>query len=506
MDGSDPPPVDPDSGDRAVVPGGPTLARAASSGLVPAFRPASADAPEPKGRGDARDLMLVDLDAFYVSVEQRRDPSLRGRAVIVGGGPGDRGVVASASYEARGYGVRAGMPLRRAAALCPKAVFLDGDHADYAAASAEVFAILREFAPRVEPVSLDEAFLDMTGCERLHLGSTYGGDGGGGGGGGSRRRPARTWLDAAEDLHHEVRSRAGLSVSIGIGGTKAVASVAAALAKPAGAIEVPRGEEAAFLAGLPVEALPGVGPKTREALARFNLHTVGDLARIPEDLMEETFGRVGVSLSRRARGLEADAADAASAGDGPVGDGRPRPKSISRETSFAQDTADRAVVAGMLSYLAQRATAALREERLLCRGVVVRLRYADFKTVEARRRLAKPTDVDRDVLAAVEELWPKRWDRRVRLRLVGVGLVDLEPAGERQLDLFADRPPDAAPVVFDAGRRLHPSGRATLDGVLDRLREQHGFGAVLRGQSVGCLSRVRHDARGFRLRTPSCSA
>src|SRR5205814_8861179 len=177
--------------------------------------------------------------------------------------------------------------------------------------------------------SFDGAFLDLTGCARRHLSVA------GTLAGGSRRRPARTWLDAAEDLHHTVRSRAGLSVSIGIGGTKAVASVAAALAKPAGAIEVPRGEEAAFLAGLPVETLPGVGPKTREALARFNLHTVGDLARIPEDLLEETFGRVGVSLSRRARGFEADATDPLLAlgprrpgDDGPVGDGRPRPKSI----------------------------------------------------------------------------------------------------------------------------------------------------------------------------------
>src|SRR5262245_61852030 len=192
--------------------------------------PHGAESRHPRGLSRARDLMLVDLDAFYVSVEQRRDPSLCGRPVVVGGGPGDRGVVASASYEARGYGVRAGMPLRRAAALCPKAVFLDGDHADYAAASAEVFAILRQVSPRVEPMSLDEAFLDLTGCDRLHL-RVAGVDGGS-----SRRRPARTWLDAAEDLHRAVRSRAGLSVSIGIGGTKAVASVAAALAKPAGAL------------------------------------------------------------------------------------------------------------------------------------------------------------------------------------------------------------------------------------------------------------------------------
>jgi nucleotidyltransferase/DNA polymerase involved in DNA repair len=490
--------------------------------------------------------MLVDLDAFYVSVEQRKDPSLRGKPVIVGGVPGERGVVASASYEARGYGVRAGMPLFQAVALCPKAVFLHGDHADYAAASADVMAILREFAPAVEPVSLDEAFLDFSGCERLHLPSR-GGDGGGRittedtedtekrrkeegrredgrrargspwppepslpfrppsdsvlsvfsvvnpvgrerrSRSGRAARDRHSWLDVAEAIHREVLDRAGLSVSIGVGGTKAVASVAAALAKPSGAMEVPRGEERAFLHGLPIEALPGVGPRMRESLARFNLHTVGDLARIPEDVLVETFGVVGASLSRRARGLP-------DADDDPVSDGRPAAKSISRETSFAQDTADRAVIGGMLSYLAQRATAALRRERALAKGVAVRLRYADFKTVEAHARLPAPTDRDRDVLDAVEALWPRRYDRRVRLRLVGVTLSGLVPVGERQLDLAFDG--------IDGASTTGP----VLDRVVDRVREKHGFGAVVKGQAIGALPRLAADLSGFRLRTPSCSA
>jgi DNA polymerase-4 len=445
----------------------------------------------------ARDLMLVDLDAFYVSVERRRDPSLVGLPVIVGGVPGERGVVASASYEARGYGVHAGMPLARAADLCPKAVFLHGDHAAYEEASAEVMALLRAFAPRVEPVSLDEAFLDVTGCDRLHLplvthaalGPAAGSRGGGGRGGRRGRRP-RAWIDAAETLHDEVLEKTGLSVSIGIGGTRTVAAVAAALAKPAGALEVPRGEEAAFLAGLPLEALPGVGPRTREALARFNLHTIGDLSRIPEDLLEETFGRIGLALSRRARGLEDDD------GGEVVSLGRAAPKSVSRETSFARDTADRALVAATLSYLAQRATAALRRERMLCGSVAVKLRYSDFRTVEARRRLDAPSDRDRDVLEAVEAAWPARWDRRVRLRLVGVALVGLVPAGERQLDLFDDAP----------GAGGLPAGEKALDAALDRLRARHGFGAVVRGRAIEGLSLVDHDERGFRLRTPACSA
>jgi DNA polymerase-4 len=393
-----------------------------------------------------RDLMLVDLDAFYVSVERRKDPSLLGRPVIVGGGPGERGVVASASYEARGYGVRAGMPLGQAEALCPKAVLLPGDPAAYGAASAEVMALLSRFAPTVEPVSLDEAFLDVTGCDRLH------------GVRASARGPA--WLDAAERLHHEVAKATGLSVSIGIGGTRTVAKVAAVLAKPAGALEVPRGAEARFLCGLPVECLPGVGPRAREALARFNLHTVGDLARLPEDLLEETFGRTGVALSRRARGLD----------DEPVTGGRPAPKSISREVSFVEDTADRAVIGGTISQLAQRATTALRSERMRARAVAVRLRYADFLTVEARRRLPAPTDRDHDVLALVEALWPARYDRRVKLRLVGVSLLGLEPAGPRQLDLFDDLDVPGAGLAA-----------ARLDALVDRIRSRHGFGVLVRG-------------------------
>jgi DNA polymerase-4 len=465
----------------------------------------------------ARDLMLVDLDAFYVSVEQRKDPGLLGKPVIVGGVPGERGVVASASYEARAYGVHAGMPLGQAAALCPRAVFLHGDHADYAAASAEVLSILGEFAPRVEPVSLDEAFLDLSGCERLHRVGEPGG-------------PA-TWLDVAETLHRAVRARAGLSVSIGVGGTRAVAAVAAALAKPAGALEVPRGEEAAFLAGLPVERLPGVGPKTREALARFNLHTIGDLARLPEALLEETFGKVGVARSRRARGIEADAvvsgvvstvvSGETLAGDDLVRDGRPRPKSISRETSFAEDTADRAVVGGMLSYLAQRAAAALRREGMSCRSVGVRLRYADFETVEARRRLRDGCDRDRPILDAVAALWPQRWTRRVRLRLVGVALFDLAVVRERQGELFPyagcesshagcsasarSSEGDSVPTSALAGPR-EQRPKKDLDAVLDGLRERHGFGVVMKGRAIDCLARLGNDPRGFRLRTPSCSA
>ena len=271
-----------------------------------------------------RDLMLVDLDCFYVSVERVRDPALRGRPVIVGGLPHERGVVASASYEARAYGVHAGMPLFQAARRCPpgETVFLRGDHEAYMRASRDVLEVLERFTPQVEPLSLDEALLDLAGCERHHT----------------------TWLTAAAAVHAAVREATGLDVSIGIGGTRAVARIALALAKPGGVLEVRRGEEAAFLGDLPLRFLPGVGGRTQKALERFNVRTIGDLGAVPEEVLEATFGRTGVTLSRRARGLDAERDELV------VGERAVKHPTISRETSLASDTNDPRVVDGMLSY------------------------------------------------------------------------------------------------------------------------------------------------------------
>ncbi|MDF1702042.1 MAG: DNA polymerase IV [Planctomycetota bacterium] len=427
------------------------------------------DRPPPRPRRHAappltprpRDLMLVDLDCFYVSVERRRDPALIGRPVIVGGVPGERGVVASASYEARAFGVRAGMPLFEAQRRCPpETVFLRGDHAAYLEASRAVMGVLGHFTPRVEPLSADEAFLDLGGCERHHA----------------------SWLAAAASVHRRVMEETGLAVSIGIGGTRAVARVALALAKPGGVLEVRRGEESAFLADLPLHYLPGVGGKTRTALERFNVRTIGDLAAIPEAILETTFGRTGLTLSRRARGHDA-ALDAPT-----IGQRVAKTRTISRETSFARDTNDPRVVDGMLSYLAQRACGALRTDGLLARSVEVRVRYADFQTAATRRRLPEPSARDEDVLGIVRTLWPVVWQRRVRLRLVGVTLHGLEPKAEKQLDLLAS---------LDVDRHL--------DAAVDAIRERHGFGALVRGRAIDLLDQVPRTARGFRLHTPSCS-
>ena len=433
------------------IAGGPIAGGPIAGGWVAGGWVAGSGADAPAGAasdgGGRRTWFLVDLDAFFVSVEQRRDAALKGRCVAVGGAPGTRGVVCSASYEARRFGVTSAMPSSRAASLCPGLVFVPPDFPAYEAASAEVFEVFRAFAPRVEPVSLDEAYLEVTGCERVH----------------ARKGVPRPWLDVAGDLRAAVLDRTALSVSVGVGGTRTVAKVAAGLAKPAGILEVPAGAEAAFLAGLAVEALPGVGETTRAALARLGIVRIGDLARAPDDVLEHALGRHGMRLARHARG-EPDGAD---------DDAAPATRSISRETSFERDVADLDRLAGVLSDLAQHACRALRAAGLLARSVGVKLRDAAFCTTEARRRLPEPTDRDRDVLVAADALLRRRHDGRTPIRLVGVVLHGLVPASARTPGLFDE---------LETGSGGPAAGR--LDAALDALRARHGFGAVVRGRAI----------------------
>ncbi len=375
-------------------------------------------APNPLAASPPRVIWLVDLDAFYVSVERRRDPELRGVPVIVGGSASSRGVVCSASYEARALGVHSAMPMARALALCPRAVVRPPDFPAYETASGEVFAILRACAPALERVSIDEAYLDFTGSSPEHAT------------GARSAEPSPIarigWIDAAASLRAQILDQTGLSVSIGIGSSKCIAKVAANLAKPGGVLEVARGHEATFLGGLPVDSLPGVGPRTRERLASLHIHTIGDLARVPGRELEAALGVAGVALVQRARGID----------DEPV-DGGPRvPRSISRETTFATDTADARVVGSALTSLARSAVAALRDERLRAQAVVVKWRDSEFRTFTARTRLPTASSRDPDVLDAIRTLERRRHDPRRRLRLVGVSLVDLCPEGESQLDWF----------------------------------------------------------------------
>lgn len=472
----------------------------------------------------------MDLDCFYVAVERTRDPALIGRPVIVGGLPGERGVVACASYEARRYGVHAGMPIFQAVRRLPRreTVFLRGDHPSYVAKSKAVMEVLTSFSPAVEPLSLDEAWLDLRGLERHHP----------------------SWIAAGRQLHDAIREATGLSASIGIGGSRIVAHVATRFAKPEGVMEVRRGEEARFLEHLPLRWLPGVGPKVAEALARFHLQTIGDLAAVPVEILRETFGRNGETLHIRAQGrdglVQGERREGGLRGFGMRAveadlDQLARPKSISRESSFHKDSDDPEFIAAMCSYLAQRATSELREQRLRARSVEVRICYSDFQVARMRRRLPTPTDRDDPILAQVARLWPRCWSRRVRLRRVGVALHGIEAAHERQLDLFEDRPVAVEQVSSDhvqaEGLARVPTGRSqdrvasvrppgsnrALDQAIDCIRERHGFGAVTRGQAISLIDhlestrtrdtqeapdRARETAyrnEGFLLRTPACS-
>lgn len=386
-----------------------------------------------------RAILHVDLDAFFVAVERLRDPSLAGRPVVVGadpkGGRG-RGVVAAASYEARAFGVRSAMPIGEAYRRCPDAVWLRGSPGLYRRAGRAVRAIFRRFTPAVDAISIDEAALDLGGTERLH------------------GPPAET----AERIRRTVLEETGLPVSMGLAGSRVVARIASDLAKPAGFLHVWPGREAAFLAPLPLSRMPGIGPATRERLEAFNLRTIGDLARIDPVYLEASFGEHGRTLAVRARGLD----------DGRIAEGEERPKSIGRECTFEEDTADVAFCEAILHALSERACRDLRSRGLTARTVGLKLRYRDFTTVTRRTTLPAPTDGDRTVAAVARDLFRAAYERRVSVRLLGVSLSNLTAAAP-QLDLFA------SPRALDWER---------LVGPLDRLRDRYGFGVVRTGPTL----------------------
>ncbi|MFQ5825840.1 MAG: DNA polymerase IV [Dehalococcoidia bacterium] len=405
--------------------------------------------------GSKRRLLHIDLDAFFVSVEQALSPALRGRPVAVGGDPRGRGVVASASYEARKYGLRSGMPLATARRLCPQAIFLEGRFHHYRAASERFFRILADFTPFVEPVGIDEAFLDITGFESLH---------------GS---PGRMALGMKQRIKNELR----LPASVGIAATKVVAKIASDMAKPDGLVEVAAGEEGDFLAPLPLSRLPGVGPRTERVLRGLGIATIGQLAALPPALPRRLLGAMGWLIHDHARGIDPSRVEPPAAA-----------KSISRSTTFAQDTLDRGFVEATLRYLSEKVGAQLRGQGRQARGVVLKLRYSDFETVHRQRRLARASDSDQVIFEAGLALLERLLSQRLKLvRLVGIGVFDL---GEgRQLSLLPS-----------PGERLVPLNRA-----LDRLRRKYGFTSIQTGRTL-LLGRVFATERGdYVLTTPALS-
>lgn len=380
-----------------------------------------------------RTILHVDLDAFFAAVEQRDRPELRGKPVIVGGGgPDQRGVVSAASYEARTFGVHSAMPLRTAGRLCPKGVFLPVDGRKYQAVSREIMAILRRFTPLVQPISIDEAFLDVTGSRALF------GDG---------ETIARTIKDT---IRREVR----LTASVGVASTKLVAKIGSDLRKPDGLVVVPPGDEEAFLAPLPISRLWGVGEKTAEALRDFGVRTIGDLAALPPDAMLRRFGKHGASLVERAKGIDPD----------PVATGEAA-KSIGHEHTFDEDTADREIIERTLLGMADGVAGRLRSSRLKTATVTLKLRDSSFTTITRQTGLDAPSDLTEPIYEAALGLLRKELHGQ-RIRLIGVTASNFRERD--QLAMFGGEDP-----------RRRQAAEA-----LDRIRRKYGERAVTRARLV----------------------
>jgi DNA polymerase IV len=394
-------------------------------------------------------ILHVDLDAFFVEVCRQRHPELRGVELLVVGGRRDqRGVVQSASYGARKYGIHAGMPIAQAVRLCPAATFFQGSFIHYRDASRAVRAVLQRFSPTVVMASLDEAYLDFAGTDRLYPVSI---------------------LPVAERIRDAVRAETGLDCSIGIGPNRMIAKLASDCAKPRGLMEVRAGWEEGFLAGLPLSALPGVGPKTAARWAELGLTDVHQVQRMDETALAQLVGGDARGLKRRAHGH-----------GGSTLRGERLPKSVSRETTLSRDLRDPEELEAILSLLTARVAGQLREEQLVGRTVTLKLRHDDFRTVTRRRTLETPTDLDAELYEAARALFREAFEevrRRNRgVRLIGIAATNLGVAAEADLFESAER------------QRLRE-----LTVAVDKVRGKYGFGAV----TPGSVLRARRKRGGI---------
>ncbi len=401
-------------------------------------------------------IFHVDMDAFYVSVEELFDPSLKGKAVVVGGRSNERGVVSAASYEARKFGVHSAMPLRTAAKRCPHAIFVEGQDPAVVLTGAVQRGVLEQFSPRVEMASIDEAYVDMSGTERLH------------------GPPLR----AAHALHEAMRAQTRLNCSIGMGASRLIAKVSSGQAKPNGVLWVLPGEEARFLAPLEVRKIPGVGEVMEKDLHALGVRKVGDLARFDEAFLEERFGKWGLALAGKARG-----ADAGGWFDAEVGT-EAAAKSISHEHTYSVDTAEREQLESTLARLSEMVCRRLREAGLHARTVQLKLRYSDFTTLTRARTLPRATHLDTDVFEQARALFRKSWKPGAAVRLLGVQASSLENAAI-QIDLLE-------------GARNERWEKAM--SAADRLRDKFGESAVslASGMQGGFRQRVHDNPAALR--------
>jgi DNA polymerase-4 len=348
-----------------------------------------------------RAIAHLDLDAFFAAVEILENPALEGKPVLVGGRPGGRGVVTSASYPARAFGVRSAMPTSKALGLCPQAVVVKPNHPRYREYSRRVMDLVRRTAPLVEQTSIDEAYLDLT----------------------SQATPWDAAVEIAAALQRRVHDEVGLSASIGVATNKLVAKVASDRDKPGGLTIVRPGTEADFLAPLPVRVLRGVGPVTARCLAETGATTVGQVSRIPEQELQSRFGRYGVALARMARGIDMR----------PVSAERVR-KSVSQERTFSRDLADPQALRQQLWHLSQGVARRLHKADLVASTVAIKLRYSDFTTLTRQMTLSQPTDDERLIYQAASMLVRRVWQRGRPVRLLGVAGRHLTPpAGQLPL-------------------------------------------------------------------------
>ncbi|MBI4582923.1 MAG: DNA polymerase IV [Planctomycetes bacterium] len=456
-------------------------------------------------------VLHVDIDAFFASVEQLRNPRLRGRPVAVGAG-----VIASCSYEARRFGLHAGMPLREARRRCPKLVIADGHYPIYRCFAEEVFARCREVSPAVETY-LDEAYCDFHGVAVKVIHPSHprtfipptpleGGRVRGGGG----------IIALARELQQRIRAEVGLSVSAGAGPNRMLAKLASKSVKPGGVRRLAAAEVEEFLVPLPIRMLPGVGPRTEAKLRKLNIETIGALRMLSRASLRGMFGRPGEDLYERCRGQDTRAIST-----------REIPRSISRETSFHQPTVDPGEIEAMLYYLCERAGNALRQLGLAARTVEVKVRtdepgYRDepgpgdepgrVEDGASSTTLPAPTCIDSEIFAAVLSRYRALHTRRVALRLAGVTLSALRPeSGLLELDLFEGerfdprlgflgREDDLLSRAQAKAERRAQAGR--LCASLDAVRERFGYAAVVAGRSLQLLGKLPQDAHGFILRTP----
>jgi DNA polymerase-4 len=396
-------------------------------------------------------IVHVDVDAFFASVEQALNPKLRGKPVLVG-----RGVVASASYEAKFRGVRTAMSFREALRICPKAVVVPGQYEHYADFAERVRRILETYTPAVETAALDDFYLDFAGTERLYP----------------------DYAATLRRVQAEVLGRTGLNVSVGAARTKVVASIASRLERPRGFRIVAAGEEEAFLAPLAVEKLHGIGHVHAATLAERGVTTIGELRQVPKAALQAAFGEaIGEQIWERARGL----------------DGREvllpsTPKSVSRETTIEGGTIDTEFIGGLLEYLCERIGSTLREYRKQARTIGLRLRYVDSFSAHQTVQLARATNDERELLVAAKGLFLKLFTRRVAVRLAGVNVVNLE-ADKRQHELFDG----------DANRRW------SLNRGMDSVRGRYGWNAVFYGKGLELREHYAAKQNGLVLSTPCLS-